>query len=119
MNPADKPALNDTQSIQLLPRWITLTQDETPETFAFLSGAALATLDVGLRDPNGTLPGALLRDRMALDAAVVCLKLEGRNKTASISAMRCVWRGQSDWGGQGTPWDLLVRCLWRGASWRG
>lgn len=83
MTPAVKPILSDTQSIQLLPRWITLRSGETPEAVAFLSGAALATLDVVLRDPNGTLPGALLRDRLALDAAVACLKLEGRNETAS------------------------------------
>ncbi len=83
MKPAAKPILSDPQTIPLLPRWITLPRDGVPETVAFLSGAALATLDVVLRDPNGTLPGALLRDRMALDAAVACLKLEGRNETAS------------------------------------
>ena len=70
-------------SLQLLPRWITLQRDEDPETVAFLSGAALATLDAVLRDPNGTLPCALLRDRMALDSAVACLKLEGRNESGS------------------------------------
>jgi len=70
-------------SLQLLPRWITLQRDETPEAVAFLSGAALATLDAVIRDPNGTLPCALLRDRMALDSAVACLKLEGRNESGS------------------------------------
>jgi hypothetical protein len=82
MNPFAKPILSDTKTIQLLPRWITLLPDETPETVAFLSGAALATLDVVLRDPGTTLPGALLRDRLALGAAVACLKLEGRSETA-------------------------------------
>jgi len=67
----------------MLPGWITLPQDDIPETVAFLSGAALATLDVVLRDSGGTLPGALLRDRLALDAAVACLKLEGRSDSAS------------------------------------
>ena len=83
MNPTAKLIISDTMSLQLLPRWITLQRDEDPETVAFLSGAALATLDAVLRDPNGTLPCALLRDRMALDSAVACLKLEGRNESGS------------------------------------
>jgi len=83
MNPTAKLIISDTMSLQLLPRWITLQRDEAPETVAFLSGAALATLDAVLRDPNGTLPCALLRDRMALDSAVACLKLEGRNESGS------------------------------------
>ena len=83
MNPAAKLIMSDTMSLQLLPRWITVQRDEDPETVAFLSGAALATLDAVLRDPNGTLPCALLRDRMALDSAVACLKLEGRNESGS------------------------------------
>ena len=40
-------------------------------------------LDVVLRDPGGTLPSALLRDRMALEAAVACLRLENRRETTS------------------------------------
>ena len=83
MNPTDNLILSDTKTIQLLPRWITHPQDETSETVAFLSGAALAMLDIVVRDPGGTLPSALLRDRMALDAAVACLKLEGRNESTS------------------------------------
>lgn len=83
MDPTAKSALSDTQSIYMLPGWITLPQDDTPETVAFLSGAALATLDVVLRDPGATSPGALLRDRLALDAAVACLRLEGRSDSAS------------------------------------
>jgi len=82
MNPTANPILSDTKNIQLLPRWITHPQDETSETVAFLSGAALAMLDIVVRDPGGTLPSALLRDRLALDAAVACLKLEGRSETA-------------------------------------
>ena len=83
MKRAAEPVLRDQQNIQILSRWITLPREETPETVAFLSGAALATLDVVLRDPNGILPGALLRDRLALEAAVACLKLEGRNESTS------------------------------------
>lgn len=82
MKPAAKPVISVDQNIHLLPRWISRSGGEPPETVAFTSGAALAMLDVVLRDPNGTLPSALLRDRMALEAAVACLKLEGRNETA-------------------------------------
>lgn len=82
MNPTANPILSDTKTIQLLSRWITHPQGETSETVAFLSGAALAVLDIVVRDPGGTLPSALLRDRLALDAAVACLKLEGRSETA-------------------------------------
>lgn len=83
MNPAAKHIPSDTQIIHTLPRWVTSVSAQDTDTVAFTSGAALATLDVALRDPSGTLPGALLRDRLALDAAVACLKLEGRNESAS------------------------------------
>ena len=96
MKPATKPVFDDTQSIQLLPSWVTSSRSEAIETVAFTSGAALALLDVMLRDLSGTLPGALLRDRMALDAAVAS-----------------VWRGQ------GMRWDQPVTCLLLGAGCRG
>ncbi|MBL4768133.1 MAG: DUF1403 family protein, partial [Rhodobacteraceae bacterium] len=69
MKPAAKPILGDNQNIHLLPRWISHSGGETPDTVAFTSGAALAMLDVVLRDPSGTLPGVLLRARLALEAA--------------------------------------------------
>jgi hypothetical protein len=113
MDPAAKPILSDTKTIQLLPRWITLRPDETPETVAFLSGAALATLHVALRDPGGTLSGALLRDRLALDAAVACLKLEGRNETASDTRDAvCLARAGDALGPAG---DMFV--AWRRLGW--
>lgn len=83
MNPAAKPVLDETQSIHMLPRWVTRPGGETSDTVAFCSGAALALLDMVLRDPTGTVPGALLRDSMALDAAVACLKMEGRHESIS------------------------------------
>lgn len=69
--------------LQPLPRGFTLRSDEEPETVAFLSGATLAALDVVLRDPGTALSSVFLRDRLALDAAVACLKLGGRNEAAS------------------------------------
>jgi hypothetical protein len=83
MKAAAKSITSDTQTIHMLPRWVTSVSDQDTESVAFTSGAALAMLDVVLRDPSGTLPGALLRDRMALEAAVACLKLENRRETAS------------------------------------
>ena len=122
MNPAIKPILNDTKTIQLLPRWITLPQDETPETVAFLSGAALATLDVVLRGPGGTLSRALLRDRMALEAAVACLKLEGRIETASdIRDAVCLARAGDALGPAGemfVAWRRLVRINLAPSGWK-
>ena len=112
MKPAIKPVFDDIQSIQLLPRWVTSSRSEAFEDVAFLSGAALVTLDVVLRDPDGTLPGALLRDRLALNAAVACLKLEGRNETASdIRDAVCLARAGDALGPAG---DMFV--AWRGLA---
>ena len=97
-----------------MPRWVTIcARGETPDSVAFTSGAALAMLDGVLRDPGGTLPGALLRDRMALEAAVACLKLEGRIETTSdIRDEVCLARA-------GEAWAQPAICLWHGANWRG
>jgi hypothetical protein len=83
MKTAAQPAFDDTQTIHMLPRWVTSAQGQDTDSVVFTSGAALAVLDMVLRDRGGTLPGALLRDRMALDAAVACLKLENRRETPS------------------------------------
>jgi hypothetical protein len=83
MKAAAKAILDVSQSIHMLPRWVTSVQRQDTDSVAFSSGAALAMLDVVLRYPGTTLLGALLRDRLALDAAVACLKLEGRNESAS------------------------------------
>jgi len=51
MKAAAKSVWDDTQSINLLPRWVTSSHGEAIETVAFSSGAALAMLDVVLGDP--------------------------------------------------------------------
>ena len=53
-----------------MPPWVTSARAETLEDVAFLSGAALATLDVvvGRQD----VPQTLLRARLALSAAEAC-----------------------------------------------
>ena len=78
-----KSILDDHQILNLLPRWVTSAQSQGTDSVAFASGAALALLDVVLRDPAGTLPGALMRDRMAMEAAVACLKLVNRSENTS------------------------------------
>lgn len=123
MNPTAKLIISDTMSLQLLPRWITLQRDEAPETVAFLSGAALAALDVALSDPEGTLPGALLRDRLALDAAVACLILEGRNETTSeVRDAVCLARAGDRLGPAGEMfmgWRKLARINLGVSGWKG
>ena len=113
MKTVAKPVLSVDQNIHLLPRWVTSAQAQDIDSVAFASGAALAMLDGVLRDPGGTLPGALLRDRMALNAAVACLKLEGRIETTSdIRDEVCLARAGDALGPAGemfVVWRKLVR----------
>ena len=122
MKIANTPSRNETQSIHFLPRWITRSAGDSPDTVAFTSGAALALLDVVLRDPSGILPAALLRDRMALDAAVACLKLERRTESASdIRDAVCLARAGEALGPAGDMymgWRKLVRINLRPTGWR-
>lgn len=113
MKTAAKPALGDTQIIHMLPRWVTSVRGQDTDSVAFTSGVALAMLDVVLRDPVGTLPSALLRDRMALDAAVACLKLENRRESMSdIRDATCLARAGDALGPAGdmfVAWRKLAR----------
>ena len=64
----------------ILPAWIMNARaPETLENAGFTSGSALALLHVALNDPNIAVPTELLRNRLALRAAVQCLKIEGRS----------------------------------------
>jgi len=75
------------QRAPILPKWI--FQAPTPETLGsttledagFASGAALALLHVILHDPITNVPTELLRNRLALKAAINGLKIEGRMAT--------------------------------------
>lgn len=72
----------DTLPKPILPSW--LFDQHTPdclEDAAFSSGAALSLLHVLLSDPNCAVPVDLLRNRLALRAAVHCSKIEGRGVT--------------------------------------
>lgn len=65
-------------SLPKLSTWVTSGRAETPETVAFRSGSALTVLDGLLSDPWYGVPVRLLANRLALSAATVTSKLEGR-----------------------------------------
>ena len=122
MKAAAKPVLSVDQNIHLLPRWISHSGGETPNSVVFTSGAALAMLDMVLRDPGGTLPSALLRDRMALEAAVACLRLENRRETATdIRDAVCLARAGEALGPAGDmfmAWRKLARINLTPTGWK-
>lgn len=69
---------NDPPKLPHLPAWVTSRRAETPDDVAFRSGAALTVLDQLVSDPRHGVPVRLLATRLALSAATVTSKLEGR-----------------------------------------
>lgn len=69
---------DDLNTLPKLPGWVTSVGAETPETVAFRSGAALTVLDQLVSDARYSVPVKLLANRLALTAATVTSKLEGR-----------------------------------------
>lgn len=65
-------------SLPPLPGWITVSLMETVEEAAFRAGAALSHLN--LLAGHVVVPQALWRDRLALAAAEVCVRLSGRRE---------------------------------------
>ncbi|MBE3640369.1 DUF1403 family protein [Mangrovicoccus algicola] len=59
-----------------LPRWAMAGAHDDPAVAGFRAGAALMALEQMLARPG--LPGALLRDRLAMEAAEACLRRAGR-----------------------------------------
>lgn len=110
MRDQTKPNSGDVLLIPPLPRWVMSSKGQTLETVIFSSGAALALLDAVMRDPGGMLPAALMRDRLAMEAAEACLKLEGRQD--SRSQMRdaiCLARAGEALGPAGEMFDKWRR----------
>lgn len=64
-----------------MPPWVTSARPETPEDVAFLSGAALSHMHLVLSHDD--IPQTLLRARLALRAAEVCVTHQGRPERAS------------------------------------
>ena len=76
-----RPSLtHDPDTLPRMPTWVTSARPETPEDVAFLSGAALATLHVVVGRED--VPQALLRERLALQAAEACVGYSGRPERA-------------------------------------
>ncbi|WP_370301457.1 DUF1403 family protein [Pseudooceanicola sp.] len=71
----------DPQIAPKLPAWARKPGCETLEEAAFASGAALATLGAALGHDD--LPLDLLRDRLCLRAAEICVALTGRSERAA------------------------------------
>ncbi|SFF27226.1 Protein of unknown function [Sulfitobacter brevis] len=69
---------NDLNTLPKLPGWVTCKRAETFESVAFRSGAALTVLDQLVSDPSQGVPLKLLANKLALQAATVTSKLEGR-----------------------------------------
>lgn len=66
----------------VLPGWIVgRGAQSTLESAGFASGSSLALLHAALIDPLLSVPTELLRQRLALRAAVLSVKLQGRNET--------------------------------------
>jgi len=69
---------DDQNTLPKLPGWVTASSSETPQNVAFLSAASFAALDVMLTQAGDAVPHQLLRNTLALKAAVATSKLEGR-----------------------------------------
>ena len=72
--------ISDLETLPRMPAWVTSARPETPEDVAFLSGAALNHLHLVLS--RDEVPQALLRARLALRAAEVCVTHQGRPERA-------------------------------------
>lgn len=71
---------DDLETLPRMPSWVTSGRSETPEDVAFLSGSALSHLHLALS--RDEVPGTLLRARLALRAAEVCVTHQGRLERA-------------------------------------
>lgn len=103
---------DDLANLPELPAWVTLRRAETLETVAFRSGAALTVLDQLVTDPRHGVPAKLLANRMALSAAVVTSKLEGR--LAREADIRDAYHLTPCGEARGPDGDLLA--YWRDAA---
>jgi len=71
----------DPDTVPRMPAWVTSARPEAFEDVAFLSGAALNHLHLVLGREE--VPKALLRDRLALQAAEACVGFSGRRERAT------------------------------------
>lgn len=105
----------------ILPAWVMhTTVSETLESASFASGSALALLHVVLTDPNIATPTKLLRQRLALKAAVQCLKIEGRGDDEAQLRDAYYLTASGDARGPGGDmlafWSDATRIAFRGSA---
>ncbi|GGO60515.1 Protein of unknown function [Roseovarius pacificus] len=103
--------INGPDTLPRMPAWVTSVRAETPETVAFRSGAAFSVLDQLVTDPRHGVPVRLLANRLALSAATMTSKLEGR--LAREADIRDAWHLTPPGEARGPDGDLLE--FWRGA----
>lgn len=97
----------------ILPTWV--FDSSTPDSLedaAFSSGAALALLHTVFADPTTAVPTDLLRNRLALRAAVNCCRIEGR--AVSESDLRDAYLLTVPGDTMGPNGDMLA--FWRGGT---
>lgn len=116
---------DDQTNLAKLPGWVTSPVAETPQNVAFLSGASFAALDVMLTHAGDAVPHQLLRNALALKAAVATSKLEGRmSREADIRDAYHLTppdeQGERHWGPDGDVlafWRELVRVRLNQENW--
>lgn len=116
---------SETSTLPKLPNWVTSGRLEPTENVAFLLGARFAMLDVILTQSGESIPKDLLRNTLALKAAVATSKLEGR--MARETDMRDAFfltapdqDGICHWGPDGDMldfWRKAVRINLQSQSW--
>lgn len=90
--------------VPLLPSWA------TAEVSGFSAGAALALLDQALYGPAHAVPQALLRDRLAMGAALATLRLQGRHdQAADLRDAVCLTHAGDALGPGGEMLDMWQR----------
>lgn len=103
---------DDLNTLPKLPGWVTSSHAETLETVAFRSGVVLTVLDALVADPRHGVPVKLLANQLALHAATVTSKLEGR--LAREAEIRDAYHLTPAGEARGPDGDLLA--FWRDAA---
>jgi hypothetical protein len=83
MRSASEPALDDAAAVDPPPGWVAPGAADAVENTWFLAGAALAALHPAASGRRPQVPLALLRERLALQAAEACVRMAGRAERAA------------------------------------
>lgn len=102
----------DRNTLPKLPPWVTSEGEQTLQSVAFRSGAALTMLDALVADPSHGVPVPLLANVLALKAATATSRLEGR--LAQETDIRDAYHFTPPDAARGPDGDLLE--FWRDAA---